>query len=131
MPGVKAILTVDDLPACAAGAELGENVTRIDAQTERGLTMEPLYEGEPILAVAAVDELTAAEAIERFRSSTSRCRSSSIRSPACVPAARTRGRKATSGCRHARHGRHRRRVSQSARASDRAPAPRAVRKSTS
>ncbi len=26
--------------------------------------MEPLYQGEPILAVAAVDELTAAEAIE-------------------------------------------------------------------
>ncbi len=33
-------------------------------QGERGLTMEPLYQGEPILAVAAVDELTAAEAIE-------------------------------------------------------------------
>ena len=28
--------------------------------------MEPMYEGEPILAVAAVDELTAAEAIERI-----------------------------------------------------------------
>src|SRR5262249_54481963 len=33
-------------------------------QGERGLTMEPLYQGEPILAVAAVDEKTAAEAIE-------------------------------------------------------------------
>src|SRR6188474_1851256 len=63
MPGVKAILTEDDLPGVAAGAELGENV-RASAQTERGLTMEPLYHGEPILAVAAVDELTAAEAIE-------------------------------------------------------------------
>ena len=29
--------------------------------------MEPLYEGEPILAVAAVDELTAAEAIEKIQ----------------------------------------------------------------
>jgi CO/xanthine dehydrogenase Mo-binding subunit len=29
--------------------------------------MEPVYQGEPILAVAAVDELTAAEAIERIR----------------------------------------------------------------
>jgi CO/xanthine dehydrogenase Mo-binding subunit len=29
--------------------------------------MEPLYQGEPILAVAAVDELTAAEAIEKIR----------------------------------------------------------------
>ena len=28
--------------------------------------MEPMYEGEPILALAAVDELTAAEAIERL-----------------------------------------------------------------
>jgi xanthine dehydrogenase molybdenum-binding subunit len=34
---------------------------------ERGLTMEPVYQGEPILAVAAVDELTAAEAIEKIR----------------------------------------------------------------
>ena len=29
--------------------------------------MEPMYEGEPILAVAAVDELTAAEAIEKIQ----------------------------------------------------------------
>ena len=29
--------------------------------------MEPLYQGEPILAVAAVDELTAAEAIEKIQ----------------------------------------------------------------
>src|SRR5216684_2546064 len=34
---------------------------------ERGLTMEPVYQGEPILAVAAVDELTAAEAVERIQ----------------------------------------------------------------
>ncbi len=66
MPGVKAILTEADLPGAAAGAELGENV-RASAQTERGLSMEPLYHGEPILAVAAVDELTATEAIERIQ----------------------------------------------------------------
>ena len=36
------------------------------AAHERALTNEPLYEGEPILAVAAVDELTAAEAIEKI-----------------------------------------------------------------
>ena len=29
--------------------------------------MEPMYDGEPILAVAAVDELTAAEAIEKIQ----------------------------------------------------------------
>jgi xanthine dehydrogenase molybdenum-binding subunit len=63
MPGVKAIITDDDLPKPAAGGTLGENV-QATAQGERGLTMEPLYQGEPILAVAAVDELTAANAIE-------------------------------------------------------------------
>ena len=52
MPGVRAILTADDLP------DLGG--------AERALTNEPLYAGEPILAVAAVDELTAAEAVERI-----------------------------------------------------------------
>src|SRR5213593_3703725 len=65
MPGVKAILTADDMPGAATGATLGENV-QATAQAERGLTNEPLYEGEPILAVAAVDELTAADAIEKI-----------------------------------------------------------------
>jgi xanthine dehydrogenase molybdenum-binding subunit len=65
MPGVKAILTVDDLPSVAAGANLGEGIIA-STFSERGLTNEPLYEGEPILAVAAVDELTATEAIERI-----------------------------------------------------------------
>src|SRR5437867_10212973 len=63
MPGVKAILTADDMPGAAAGATLGENV-QSTAQAERGLTNEPLYQGEPILAVAATSELEAAEAIE-------------------------------------------------------------------
>ena len=52
MPGVKAILTPEDLPDLGGG--------------ERALTSEPLYQGEPILALAAVDELTATEAIERI-----------------------------------------------------------------
>ena len=65
MPGVKAILTADDLPGAQAGATLGENVVST-AQGERPLTMEPVYEGEPILAVAAIDEFTAAEAIEKI-----------------------------------------------------------------
>jgi xanthine dehydrogenase molybdenum-binding subunit len=52
LPGVKAILTADDLPDLRGA--------------ERALTSEPLYQGEPILAVAAVDEDTAAEAIERI-----------------------------------------------------------------
>jgi xanthine dehydrogenase molybdenum-binding subunit len=63
MEGVKAILTADDMPGAAAGGTLGEGV-QATPQTERGLTNEPFYHGEPILAVAAVDELTAALAIE-------------------------------------------------------------------
>ena len=51
MPGVEGILTADDLP-------------EVDAPNEAGLTNEPLYEGEPILAIAAVDEQTASAAIE-------------------------------------------------------------------
>ncbi|MBM61522.1 MAG: aldehyde oxidase [Acidobacteria bacterium] len=51
MPGVEGILTADDLP-------------EVEAPNEAGLTNEPLYEGEPILAIAAVDELTASDAIE-------------------------------------------------------------------
>jgi xanthine dehydrogenase molybdenum-binding subunit len=67
MPGVRAILTADDVPAPADS--ITDNGTTIKANkwTERGLTMEPLYQGEPILAVAAVDELTAADAIETIR----------------------------------------------------------------
>ena len=53
MPGVKAILTADDVPDQNGG--------------EKALTNEPLYAGEPILAVAAVDEETAAAAIEAIQ----------------------------------------------------------------
>jgi xanthine dehydrogenase molybdenum-binding subunit len=63
IPGVKAILTADDMPGAAVGATLGEGV-QASAQAERGLTNEPLYQGEPILAIAAIDEGTAAQAIE-------------------------------------------------------------------
>src|SRR5437773_8051671 len=66
MPGVRAILTVDDLPAVVAGANLGEGIIA-STLSERGLTNEPLYVGDPILAVAAVDELTATEAIEKIQ----------------------------------------------------------------
>ena len=44
---------------------IGQNYVMPDL-SERGLTLEPLYEGEPVLAVAAVDEHTAAEAIEKI-----------------------------------------------------------------
>src|SRR4051794_6702581 len=52
MPGVKAIITADDLPDLRGA--------------ERALTNEPLYQGEPILALAAIDERTAADAIEKI-----------------------------------------------------------------
>src|ERR1019366_7008947 len=67
MPGVKAILTADDLPAPADSLTDNGTVIKANKRSERGLTMEPLYQGEPILAVAAVDELTAADAIEKIR----------------------------------------------------------------
>lgn len=51
MPGVEGILTADDIPEAAA-------------PQEASLTNEPRYEGEPILAIAAVDEETAAAAVE-------------------------------------------------------------------
>ena len=54
MPGVEGILTADDLP-------------EVEAPGEAGLTNEPLYEGEPILALAATDEQTASAAIEAVR----------------------------------------------------------------
>src|SRR5438128_4572258 len=67
MPGVKAILTADDLPAPAdIVTDLGQTI-KANSKGERALTNEPLYQGEPILAVAAIDELTAAEAIEKIK----------------------------------------------------------------
>src|SRR5258708_6219880 len=66
MPGVRAILTADDLPPPADSLTDNGTVIKANSKSERGLTMEPVYQGEPILAVAAVDELTAADAIERI-----------------------------------------------------------------
>ena len=71
-PGVKAILTADEVPDLRGA--------------EKALTNEPLYQGEPILALAAVDERTAADAIEKI--------------DVCGQPAPTRARKATSGFRH-------------------------------
>lgn len=54
MPGVIAILTADDVP-------------RFPPPATPILTNEPLFVGAPILAVAAVDELTAADAVEAIK----------------------------------------------------------------
>jgi xanthine dehydrogenase molybdenum-binding subunit len=67
MPGVKGIVTMDDLPAPADSVtDLGA-VIKANPHAERGLAMEPVFQGEPILALAAVDELTAADAIEKIK----------------------------------------------------------------
>src|SRR3984893_12004150 len=67
MPGVRAILTADDLPPPADSLTDKARVIKANPKSDRGLTMEPVYQGEPILAIAAVDELTAADAIEKIR----------------------------------------------------------------
>src|SRR5690606_36492746 len=54
MEGVLGILTADDVPAQPGPAD-------------QILTHEPLFVGQPILAVAAVDEATAQDAIDRIR----------------------------------------------------------------
>src|SRR5579872_4410052 len=64
MPGVKGMLTADDLPAPAdIVTDLGQHIAA-NTKGERALASEPVYAGEPVLAVAAVDEATAVAAIE-------------------------------------------------------------------
>jgi len=67
IPGVKAILAADDIPAQADSLNDNGAVIKASKWGERALTNEPIYQGDPILAVAAVDEVTAAEAIEAIR----------------------------------------------------------------
>jgi CO/xanthine dehydrogenase Mo-binding subunit len=64
MPGVRAILRASDLPEPAdIVTDLGERIAA-NPLGEKALSDEPVYAGEPVLAVAAVDEETAAAAIE-------------------------------------------------------------------
>ena len=64
MPGVKGVLTADELPAPAdVVTDLGQRIAA-NTKGEKALSNEPVYQGEPVLAVAAVDELTASNAIE-------------------------------------------------------------------
>ena len=67
MPGVKAILTADEVPGPKDQVNDAGQVIKANLKSEMALTNEPLYQGEPVLAVAAIDELTAAEAIEKIR----------------------------------------------------------------
>src|SRR4029450_350888 len=65
VPGVKAILPAAPRPPAAPVNDNGQ-LTPANLQGEVALTKEPVYQGQPILAVAAVDENAAAEAIERI-----------------------------------------------------------------
>jgi xanthine dehydrogenase molybdenum-binding subunit len=66
MPGVKGILTADELPAPAdVVTDLGQRIAA-NTKGEKALASEPVYQGEPVLAIAAVDELTASDAIEKI-----------------------------------------------------------------
>src|SRR6266850_768904 len=66
MPGVRAILTADEVPGPKDQVNDAGQTIRANPKSEKALTNEPLYQGEPVLAVAAVDELTAVEAIEKI-----------------------------------------------------------------
>jgi len=68
MPGVVAIITGEDVPKPEGPQQLGEGpAQRANTIPEVALASEPMYQGEPIVAVAAVDELTATEAIEKIK----------------------------------------------------------------
>ena len=66
MPGVKAIVTADDLPKPSDSINDNGQVIFANLDGEVALTNEPVYQGQPILAVAALDEVTAADAIEKI-----------------------------------------------------------------
>ena len=67
VPGVKAILTADEVPGPKDQVNDAGQTIRANPRSEKALTNEPLYQGEPVLAVAAVSELAAAEAIEKIK----------------------------------------------------------------
>src|ERR1044071_1632065 len=67
MPGVRAILTADEVPGPRDQVSDAGVLIKANPRSEKAPPKEPMYQGEPVLAVAAVDELTAAEAIERLK----------------------------------------------------------------
>src|SRR5262249_32113391 len=65
-PAVRAFRPADDVPGPKDQVNDAGQLIKANPNSEKALTNEPLYQGEPVLAVAAVDELTAVEAIERI-----------------------------------------------------------------
>src|SRR4029077_8443226 len=66
-PRGQTILTADDRPKPADSINDNGQVIFANLDGEVPLTNEPVYQGQPILAVAAVDEVTAADAIEKIQ----------------------------------------------------------------
>ena len=67
MPGVKAILTPDEVPGPKDQINDNGQIIRANPRSETALTKEAMYQGQPVLAVCAVSEFVAAEAIERIK----------------------------------------------------------------
>ena len=94
MPGVKAILTADDLPAPADAVNDNGQLILANIDGEVALTKEPVYQGQPILAVAAVDEVDGGRGhrADRDRVRAAALRGRSVGEPASGrPQRRTKG----------------------------------------
>jgi CO/xanthine dehydrogenase Mo-binding subunit len=64
MPGVRAILTGDEVPGPKDSINDNGQVIRANPRSETALATEVVYQGQPVLAVCAESELIAADAIE-------------------------------------------------------------------
>ena len=95
MPGVKAILLPEDVPGPKDQVNDMGQTLRANPYTERALASEPLYQGEPVLAVCAVDEAKAATRSRKSRQVD--VLPQTWIGPLCDQASPRRGRKATGG----------------------------------
>jgi xanthine dehydrogenase molybdopterin-binding subunit B len=77
LPGVLAMITGEDVrkPDAPQAARRSAGTTSQHASRSRDRS-EPLYQGEPIVAVAAIDEVTAADAV---RNAQGRVRAAAVR----------------------------------------------------
>src|SRR6187431_1140243 len=66
-PGVKAILTPDDVPGPKDQINDNGTVIRANPRSETALASEAMYQGQPVLAVCAISEAIAAEAFEKIK----------------------------------------------------------------
>ena len=67
MPGVKAILMPEDVPGPKDQINDNGTVIRANPRSETALASEAMYQGQPVLAVCAISEAVAAEAIEKIK----------------------------------------------------------------